>query len=120
LTDVGMSHIGSEGEEQALRCWLMGYRVMVEPRVVVRHLFRTGPPYAVNAGKLIYNRLRLAFMHFTPERCARVVDALRGLPNFSEQIFDLAASDALLQRAAWSARRKLSDDWFFATFQLPA
>jgi glycosyltransferase involved in cell wall biosynthesis len=118
--DLGMSHIGSEGEDQALRCWLMGYRVLVEPRVVVRHLFRTNVPYAVNAGKLIYNRLRIAFVHFSPERCARVVDALKNLPQFSEQLLELAASDALQQRASWAARRKASDDWFFETFRIPA
>jgi len=118
--DLGMSHIGSEGEEQALRCWLMGYRVLVESRVVVRHLFRTNIPYAVNAGKLIYNRLRIAFVHFTPERCARVVDALKNVPQFSEQLLELAASDALKQRASWAARRKASDDWFFETFRIPA
>jgi glycosyltransferase involved in cell wall biosynthesis len=117
--DVGMSHIGSEGEEQALRCWLMGYRVLVDPRIVVRHLFRTDPPYVVNAGKLIYNRLRTAFMHFTPERCARVVDTLKNVPRFSEQLLDLAASDALAQRAAWAARKKADDDWFFETFRIP-
>jgi glycosyltransferase involved in cell wall biosynthesis len=118
--DVGMPHIGSEGEEQALRCWLMGYRVLVDPAVLVRHLFRKSPPYAVNAGKLIYNRLRTAFVHFTPERCTRVIDALKYLPQFSEQLLDLTASDVMTQRTAWAARRRMCDDWFFSTFGIPA
>jgi len=54
------------------------------------------------------------------ERCARVVDALKNLPQFSEQLLELAASDALKQRTSWAARRKANDDWFFETFRIPA
>jgi len=118
--DPGMRHIGSEGEEQSLRCWLMGYQVVVQPRVVVHHLFRDQPPYDVRAGELIYNRLRTALLHFTPARVARVVDALRGLPHFPDQIMPLLDSDTLEQRARWHERRTQSDDWFFEHFRIPA
>ncbi len=118
--DEGMRHIGSEGEEQSLRCWLMGYQVLVEPRVVVHHLFRERPPYDIRAGELIYNRLRLAMVHFTPERIARVVDALKHLPQYSSQWLPLLDSDVMEQRAFWLSRRVRSDDWFFSQFAIPA
>ena len=51
--DPGTRHIGSEGEEQSLRCWLLGYQVVVQPRVVVCHHFRDHLPYEVQPGELI-------------------------------------------------------------------
>lgn len=117
--DPGMRHIGSEGEEQALRCWLMGYQVVVQPRVVVHHLFRDNPPYEVRPGELIYNRLRLAFMHFSNARAARVVDAFKFQPSFSDQILALVSSDTMQQRSLWQERRKCSDDWFCKRFAVP-
>jgi glycosyltransferase involved in cell wall biosynthesis len=119
LFDSGMTHIGSEGEEQSLRCWLMGYEVVVDPRVVVHHLFRDRPPYEVRAGELIYNRLRTALLHFTTERVARVVDALKLLPFFSNQLVPLLESEVLEQRALWHSRRVRSDDWFCQRFGIP-
>ena len=117
--DPGMKHIGSEGEEQSLRCWLMGYQVVVQPRVVVHHLFRDHPPYHVRPPELIYNRLRTALLHFTSERFARVVDALKHTPHFSEQILALLESDTIIHRAAWNKRRERSDEWFFKHFRIP-
>lgn len=117
--DPGMSHIGSEGEEQSLRCWLMGHSVVVQPRVLVHHLFRERPPYAVQPGELIYNRLRTALVHFKPERVTRVFDALKGSPYFPEQLTQLFLSDVMEQRASWLERRERSDDWFFERFGIP-
>ncbi len=114
--DQGMSHIGSESEEQSFRCWLMGYSVVVQPRLVVHHLFRDRPPYEAKAGELIYNRLRTALVHFTPERVARVFDALKFSSDFSAQVMSLLRSDVMEQRSAWHERRVHSDDWFFARF----
>ena len=119
IYDPGMHHIGSEGEEQSLRCWLMGYQVVVQPRVVVHHLFRDNPPYEVRPGELIYNRLRLALTHFSNARVARVLDAFKFTPSFSDQILSLVRSDTMEQRALWHERRKCSDDWFCERFAVP-
>ena len=118
--DPGTRHIGSEGEEQSLRCWLMGYQVVVEPRVVVCHHFRDDPPYEVQPGELIYNRLRIALIHFTPARIQRVVDSLKDLPTFSDQVLPLLQSDTMQQRLYWQERRVNSDDWFFRHFAIDA
>jgi glycosyltransferase involved in cell wall biosynthesis len=117
--DRGMRHIGSEGEEQSLRCWLMGYEVVVQPRVVLHHLFRDHPPYAVMPGELIYNRLRLALIHFNMTRVARVMEALKFAPSFSANVLSLVESDAIQQRAVWQERRARDDDWFFERFTIP-
>jgi GT2 family glycosyltransferase len=119
MYDPGMRHIGSEGEEQSLRCWLMGYQVVVQPSIVVHHLFRDGPPYEVRAGELIYNRLRLAVVHFSEMRAARVMDAFKLTPSFSDQILALFRSDTMEQRSLWRERRKHSDDWFCERFAVP-
>jgi glycosyltransferase involved in cell wall biosynthesis len=117
--DPGMQHIGSEGEEQSLRCWLMGYQVVVDPSVLVHHLFRTKPPYAVRPGELIYNRLRTALLHFTTDRVARVMNTFKFIPSFSEHVVALLGSDTMQQRALWHERRTRSDDWFFDRFGIP-
>ena len=116
--DPGMRHIGSEGEEQSLRCWLLGRQVLIEPAVLVRHLFRDRPPYEVRSGELVYNRLRLAAIHFAADRAARVYAALAHLPGFAEQAAALAATPVMAERAAWQASRPLDDDWFCARFGL--
>ena len=117
--DQGMNHIGSEGEEQSLRCWLMGYSVVVQPSVVVHHLFRDQPPYEVRAGELIYNRLRTALVHFAPERVERVFEALKWSTHFSEQIMALLQSDVMERRLKFQEQRTHCDDWFFRQFGIP-
>ena len=117
--DPGMRHIGSESEEQSLRCWLMGYQVVVQPRVVVHHLFRDKPPYDVRPGELIYNRLRTALIHFTTARVGRVMDAFKFAPSFSDHVLSVLESDAMEQRSLWHERRTRSDDWFFERFCIP-
>jgi len=116
--DHGMSHIGSEGEEQSLRCWLMGYSVVVQPKIVVHHLFRDQPPYAVNTAEMIFNRLRLALIHFSEERAARVFEALKNYEHFAQQVVAVQQSDVMEHRSYWQSRRIRDDDWFFNAFNV--
>lgn len=111
-----MTRWGSEGEEQSLRVWLMGYDVVVEPRAIVYHLFRETHPYPVEFDDVLFNRLLTATIHFRWERAARVLDYYKDSPGFSKLIVLLMQSDVLERRREWQLQRVHDDDWFCARF----
>ena len=68
--DDGLASRGSEDCELSLRLWTLGYECLVVPEVEVAHLFRKHYPYRVEWEDAVYNKLRLAAIHFGPERRA--------------------------------------------------
>ena len=66
--DTGLVVYGSEDAELSLRLWTLGYECLVVPEVEVAHLFRGEIPYEVDWEPVLYNKLRLAAIHFSPER----------------------------------------------------
>ena len=103
--DGGMTRWGSEDHEFCLRAWLMGYQVVAQPAAVVYHLFRKRHPYAVETAKIVHNRLRLALLHFRPERVQKVMAHYQGWPCFPETIVTLLQSDVMARRERlWSQR----------------
>jgi glycosyltransferase involved in cell wall biosynthesis len=61
--DTGFTRWGYQDEEICLRAWLQGYRVLVDPQVVVAHYFRTKAGYKVADQDVLHNFLRLAHLH---------------------------------------------------------
>jgi len=114
--DPGMTRWGSEDEELSLRCWLMGYDVLVQPQSVVYHLFRDSFPYEVQVPKILYNRLRLATLHLSDARLERVLQYYRNAPGFDETMGWLRQSDALSRRRQLQELRCRDDDWFCTRF----
>ncbi len=114
--DAGMARWGSEGEELSLRYWLMGFEVLVQPAVTLHHLFRKRHPYQVQPPKVIYNRLRMATMHFGPQRLEALIQNLRGMDEFPRIVQWLLESDASLRRAELRQQRQRDDEWFFGRF----
>ncbi|SHF20807.1 Glycosyltransferase, GT2 family [Desulforamulus putei DSM 12395] len=62
----GFRIYGFEDAEFSLKLWLFGYRVLVDPGVVIKHYFRESQPYAITMEEYAYNALRVALSHFTP------------------------------------------------------
>ncbi|MCF7975204.1 MAG: glycosyltransferase [Phycisphaerae bacterium] len=114
--DTGMTRWGSEDEELCLRTWLMGYEVMVQPQAVVYHLFRKSHPYAVQNQKIIYNRLRLAMLHFSEERINRVLNYYSHTPGLNQIMDWLQESDVTNRRDELRELRCRDDDWFCTRF----
>jgi len=114
--DTGMTRWGSEDLEISLRSWLMGYRVVVQPSVVIYHLFRNNFPYHVEAQGIYYNRLRMALLHFSGERITRVFDHYKKTSGFGKLIFSLFESDTKERRQQLLRQRCRDDDWFFSEF----
>lgn len=114
--DTGMTRWGSEDLEISLRSWLMGYRVVVQPSVLIYHLFRNKFPYHVEVQEIIYNRLRMALLHFNGERLARVFDHYKTTSGFGKLISSLFESDTKEKRQQLHRLRCRDDDWFFSEF----
>ena len=114
--DSGMIRWGSNDVEYSLRLWLLGYELQVVPDTEVLHLFREGYPYHVRSEWVLYNKLRLAFVHFEFRRIARVVSALQEYRGFPNAIARTVQSDVWIRRAALASSRIRDAEWFFAKF----
>jgi hypothetical protein len=116
--DRKLIRYGVEDCELGLRLWLLGYELWLLPAVDVEHEFHDQIPYAVDWRTVLHNRLRMAFLHFSKSRWTRVLEALKGYPDFNAAFHLVTRSDAALQRSELQARRKHDDDWYFQRFGL--
>jgi GT2 family glycosyltransferase len=115
--DEGMPQWGSEDLELCVRYWLLGYEVWVVPEVTVLHYFRKARPYGIQWHLLTHNLLRVALLHFSPQRLARVASALRNHVRFGAALALAVESDVWQKRADFAARRVRDDDWLFEKFK---
>ncbi len=113
LYEEGFTRWGFEDVEICLRAWLLGYRVIVNPRIVVAHYFRESRNYEVDDIEITYNFLRMIHMHFAPPRVRQVLKAISGNPLVPEALTRLYASDVFRVRAELESVRRYDDDWFF-------
>jgi glycosyltransferase involved in cell wall biosynthesis len=109
---------GNIDNEGSVRFWTLGYELMITPETIVGHKFRKRSPYHVGWPEFLFNRLRLAFVHFGPQRLGRVVSSLRAYPGFGEALALLAQSDIAQRRGEVQARRVRDDDWYCQRFNL--
>jgi len=114
--DEGLLRWGSEDAELSLRLWMAGYEQRVVADVTIDHLFRERHPYAVDWAGILYNQLRVAFVHFTQERIRRVIERMKPYGDFAAACALLAESDTTLRRDEVHARRSRDDDAYFARF----
>jgi len=117
--DAGMGRWGYEGEELSLNVWLSGYEVWVVPDCVVRHLFRASHPYPVESAGVLHNRLRLAAVHFSCQRLARVLERFRDEPEFGGAIATLIQGDTARRRRVCQKSRARDDEWWCQRFAVP-
>ena len=115
--DEGMPEWGSEDLELCVRYWLLGYEVWVVPEVTVLHYFRKARPYGIQWHLLTHNVLRVALLHFSDQRLARVTSALRNRARFGAALAHAVESDVWQKRADFAARRVRDDDWLFEKFK---
>jgi glycosyltransferase involved in cell wall biosynthesis len=109
---------GNIDNEGSVRFWTLGYELMITPDAVVGHKFRKRSPYRVGWPEFLFNRLRLAFVHFGPQRLGKVVSSLRTYPGFGEALALLAESDIAGRRRELQARRVRDDDWYCERFNM--
>jgi glycosyltransferase involved in cell wall biosynthesis len=115
--DVGMPQWGAEDLELCLRYWLLGYEAWVVPDVTVLHYFRSSNPLRIRTGVVTHNLLRVALLHFSEARLARVVSELHKTADFSQALALAVGTDVWQQRSDLARRRVHDDDWFFDRFK---
>ena len=115
--DSGLAVWGSEDAELSIRLWTLGYECLVVPAVDVAHRFRHERPYRVEWETVLYNKLRLASIHFGPERRQRVIAHLKQNEGFSAAMARLGSSDAEIRSSQIQSLRRYDDDWFFQKFR---
>jgi GT2 family glycosyltransferase len=116
--DPGMRQLGGNDAELSCRLWLSGYEQKIVPELEVGHLFRSAAPYPARWTALLHNRLRMALVHFQPQRVERVVHALRAYEAFPAAVAMTLDTDVQERRSLLARTRSFSDDWFFERFSL--
>lgn len=117
--DQGMTRWGSQDLELCLRLWLLGYSVVAQPASIIYHLFRKQHPYAVNGADVLYNKLRMAVVHFDAGRLQKVIRYLQQFRG-ADQILARVMTDATWSfRQQMLATRQRDVDWLFTRFQIP-
>jgi glycosyltransferase involved in cell wall biosynthesis len=109
---------GNIDNEGCVRFWMLGYDLMIVPDSIVAHKFRKRSPYHVGWPEFLFNRLRIAFVHFNAERLGKVVAALRNYPGFGEALALIAASDIAERRKKMDALRIRDDNWYCNRFTM--
>lgn len=116
--DLGLRRWGSEFTDLILKVYNAGGLCYLEPDVRVGHLFRTVFPYTMTHGAVAYNKLRTAYVHFSPEVFARFQSLTYEDPGMDE-----ARAGGEHDREDWESRRlaQLSQarrhpDWYPAMF----
>jgi GT2 family glycosyltransferase len=112
-----MRSYGMEDVELCIRCWLLGYSVIMVPDAEVAHWFKK-EPFAVGWHDYLYNRLRTAVLHFDGERLERIVSSLRAKPAFPEAVTSLLVSDIWQRYSLARSHRKHDADWFCRKFEI--
>jgi glycosyltransferase involved in cell wall biosynthesis len=129
--DSGMKSWGMEDLDFGIRCWLMGSRILHDPKASIGHRFRTHfESYPVPVEHLLVNQLRVARKIFSPsvwsdwvERCRKRVSD--GFPDCHERFWahvwhlfteDLAAVEQ--QRSYLQGRLEYDAFWFASKFGL--
>lgn len=106
---------GMEDVELCLRCWLLGYSVIMVPDAEVAHWFKKDP-FPVIWHDYLYNRLRTAVVHFDGEPLQRILATLRTKPAFPDAMATLLASDIWTRRQFVRARSQRDASWFCQEF----
>jgi len=118
--DDGFTRWGFQDEEICVRAWLSGYRVQVDPGIVIQHYFRDKVAYQVDDEAVLYNYLRMIHLHFSPPRIRRCIASLGNYPGLEQVIDRLYESDLFERRDALNAARVHDDNWYFRLFDLPS
>lgn len=111
---------GVEDQELCIKSWLYGYKVVVNPNIKVKHLFRRIHPYRIKSSDIIYNTLCLAYSHFNKKRITKIIDILKTYDSFSDAAIQIKQKQDLIfkQREKYFNERINDDDFFFEKFNI--
>ncbi|HJV46070.1 MAG TPA: glycosyltransferase [Bacillota bacterium] len=113
--DQGFKVWGYNDIEISLKAWLFGYKLFVQPKSKILHLFRKSHPYSVTYSDLYFNMLRTAYSHLNEDRIEKCKQIAKhaDIARIEKEVLE---GNILKQRKAYFARRKYDDDWFMNKF----
>lgn len=114
--EEGFATWGYEDVEISMRAWLLGYRILADPRIVVPHYFKEHRDFEVPGIDVVYNFLRLIYMHFSEGRINRAMQAVGPNDLLASAHEQMTRSDVFELRSEMEAVRVRNDDWFFQVF----
>ena len=82
------------------------------------HVFRSEHPYHVAWFDELYNKVRLAFSHFSVRRLENFLRSNSQTPMFLDVLLEIQKSNVFERRAKLFKARTKSDDWFFEKFKM--
>ncbi|RKD22262.1 hypothetical protein BET04_05905 [Caminicella sporogenes] len=111
---------GKEDEELSFKLWLFGHKIVVNPNVEVKHLFRKRHPYHVTTGNVIHNLLCIAYSHMEYKNLAKVINFAKKDPFFSSAMAKILLNKDLLDlRELFFKNRVYDENFFFEKFKIP-
>jgi len=116
--DDGIVQWGYEDIELSIRLWLSGHRVVVVPDSVIYHKFRSHFRYDIDFADVLYNKLRLIFLHFDGHRLRRLLRHPLQYPSAETAITRLYHDGSEARRDDLLKRRVQSMDTFCNRFSL--
>lgn len=116
--DAGIVQWGYEDVELSIRLWLFGHRVAVVPESIIYHKFRTHFRYDLAFSDVLYNKLRLIFLHFDGHRLRRLLRHHLQYPSAELALARLYHDGSEARRDSLFAARLQSMDSFCDRFQL--
>jgi GT2 family glycosyltransferase len=114
-----MRRYGVEDTEISVRSWLMGGPVLLVPRASVGHYFRSATTCQVSWTDVVYNVMRMAYLHFSGPRLDTIERHWSTHWSYAEAKALLGESDIAHRRAWVDDRRRHSADWYCQKFGIP-
>ena len=116
--DLGLRRWGGENIDLGLKVYAAGGACYCEPSVLVGHLFRGEFPYTMPYHTLVYNKLRVGYVHFSDSSFRRLLHHLADEPGFAEAMADFRIDLSELERLRQmqQANNRRDPDWFVRLF----
>ena len=117
--DGGMRQSGADDLELCLRLWTSGFECFVVPRLAVAWMnpFAAGALRATDYWQdLLHNLLRLAIVHFSPERLGAFLACASAHAEYRAAAAALLSEELTHRQSQVRMSRCHSDDWFFNSF----
>lgn len=104
--DHKMRGWGSEDLELCIKVWRSGLRVRMQPARPIAHYFRERQPYPVDNFNIVYNKLRMAWLHLEGERLTQTLHHLNAYAETPRALSRLLDDGTPAERARYRNRFK--------------
>jgi glycosyltransferase involved in cell wall biosynthesis len=117
--DDGLKIWGGENIDISLRCWMFGGKVIVAEESIVGHVFKSRFTYPIKQKTITLNKLRIAYINFSPERFKTVLTNFYVTEKF---LFnnEVDTNASIENRKSYFLNHRIYDDhWYVEKFRIP-